>query len=385
MEENLSVTVTFAQAKSYDRGELRAALKKVLDPQLESCGGVAGRSVLLKPNLLAWKHPEDPTCVNPAFIVETARLFVEAGASRVAVMENPAVRSAPAILEDMGIAEELHQMGVASANFADYRDCRLPEAAVFKNAELAAERLDFDFVADLAKVKTHGMMTLTLAVKNLFGFISGGERLAWHLKVRRDFPLFADFLLDLYLEVKPNFNLLDGVIAMEGNGPGSGTPVFCGFVAGSSDALALDAATAPLLGVDDLLTVTRGKERGLLCDFTCTGDIPRLKPLVRPDPPGLISQWGLDLPPGLRELMRDRLLARPELDASKCVGCGLCARMCPPQSLKIVDGKPKFKLTECIRCCCCQEHCPQGAIRFRTNPLLRLLEALRVLLAKFLR
>ena len=70
MEENLSVTVTFAQAKSYDRGELRAALKKVLDPQLESCGGVAGRSVLLKPNLLAWKHPEDPTCVNPAFIVE---------------------------------------------------------------------------------------------------------------------------------------------------------------------------------------------------------------------------------------------------------------------------------------------------------------------------
>ena len=381
----MAVTVAFAEARSYEREELRAALRKVFAPQLEASGGVSGRSVLIKPNLLAWKKDGDPTCVDPAFIVETARLFLDAGACRVAVMENPAVRSAQAIIGDMGIAGELERMGVTFANFADYRECRLAENAVFKNAQIAAERLDFDFVANLAKVKTHGMMTLTLAVKNLFGFISGGERLAWHLKVRRDFSLFADFLLDLYVEIKPQFNFLDGVIAMEGNGPGSGTPVECHFVAGSSDALALDAAAAPLLGVNDLLTVIRGRERGLLEDFVCTGDIPQIAPLLRPDPPKPLSQWGLILPPGLREIMRDRLLARPELDASKCIGCGLCARMCPPQSLKIVDRRPRFDLDECIRCCCCQEHCPKGAIRFRTNPFLRALESLRVLLSKFLR
>ena len=377
--------VIFAGAKSYSREELHHAIFKVFKPQLEAYGSLEGKAVMLKPNLLAWKKAEDPACVHPAFIVETARIFLEAGAARVAIMENPAVRSAPAILEDMGISEELAALGVYCANFADYKMHKFPENAAFKSAELASEHLAFDCVANLAKVKTHGMMTLTMAVKNLFGFISGSERLAWHLKVRRDFDLFADFLLDLYLDIKPQFNFLDGVIAMEGNGPGSGTPVECHFVAGSADALALDAAAAPLLGVRDLLTVVRAEKRGILPEFSVTGEIPRLAPLRLPDPPAPISQWGLPLPTGIREMMRDRLLARPKVEFDKCIGCGLCAKMCPPRSLKIVDGKPEFKLDECIRCCCCQEHCPKGAIEFKTNILLRGVEKFRTLLSKLAR
>ena len=377
--------VTFARAENYSREELYRAIKKVFAPQLEAFGTLEGKRVMLKPNLLAWKKAEDPACVHPAFIVECARIFLDAGAAEVAVMENPAVRSVPAILKDMGIADELAEMGVMCANFADYKMRRLPENASFKNAEMASEHLAFDCVANLAKVKTHGMMTLTLAVKNLFGFISGSERLAWHLKVRRNFELFADFLLDLYLDVKPQFNFLDGVIAMEGNGPGSGTPVDCHFVAGSSDALALDAATAPLLGVRDLLTVLQAEKRGILPEFVCKGDIPQLLPLRLPDPPAPISQWGLPLPTGIREMLRDRLLARPEVAFDQCIGCGLCAKMCPPQSLKIVNGKPQFKLDECIRCCCCQEHCPKGAIEFKTNIFLRGVEKLRTLISKLAR
>ena len=377
--------VTFARCGSYSREELHEALLKVFAPQLKAYGSLAGKSVMLKPNLLAWKKAEDPACVHPAFLVECARIFLEAGAKKVAVWENPAVRSAPAILESMGIAGELSAMGVEFANFADYKMRTLPEKAVFKNAEMASEHLEFDCVANLAKVKTHGMMTLTLAVKNLFGFISGSERLAWHLKVRRDFDLFADFLLDLYLEIHPQFNFLDGIIAMEGNGPGSGTPVACGFVAGAADALALDAAAAPVLGVHDLLTVLRGKERGLLPEFSLQGEVPALLPLKLPDPPKPLSQWGLPLPTGIREIMRDRLLARPRVAADQCIGCGLCARMCPPRSLKIVNGKPVFHLEQCIRCCCCQEHCPQGAIEFKTNLLLRGVEKLRTVLSRLAR
>jgi Fe-S-cluster-containing hydrogenase component 2 len=41
--------------------------------------------------------------------------------------------------------------------------------------------------------------------------------------------------------------------------------------------------------------------------------------------------------------------------------------MCPPQSLKMLDGKPRFDLPDCIRCFCCQEHCPKGAIKPRTT------------------
>ncbi|MBR7104979.1 MAG: DUF362 domain-containing protein [Lentisphaeria bacterium] len=377
----MKVKVSFARAADYTPENLRPALERVFAAQAAAYGSLEGKKVMLKPNLLAWKHENDPACVHPRFIVETAALFLRAGAARVCLLENPAVRQVPAILEDMGIAQELKAMGVEFANFADYRQRTLPGNAVFKTAETAVEHLDFDCVVNLAKVKTHGMMTLTLAVKNLFGFVSGSERLAWHLKVRRDFALFADFLLDLYLDIRPDFNFLDGITAMEGNGPGSGTPVACCFVAGSCDAAALDAAVAPLLGVRDLLTVTRAEARGLLPEYVCEGDIPRLQPLKRPDPPAPLSQWGLPLPTGIREIMRDRLLARPFLDKEKCIGCGLCARMCPPQSLKIREGKPVFKLDECIRCCCCQEHCPKGAIRFRNNLFLRGIEKLRSLIS----
>jgi len=58
--------------------------------------------------------------------------------------------------------------------------------------------------------------------------------------------------------------------------------------------------------------------------------------------------------------------------APRCIGCGVCARVCPPQSLKIEGGKPRFELRNCIRCYCCQEHCPQGAIIVKRTLLMRI-------------
>ena len=56
------------------------------------------------------------------------------------------------------------------------------------------------------------------------------------------------------------------------------------------------------------------------------------------------------------------MLSRPLLDPKKCIGCGMCEKMCPPHSLKMKNGNPVFHLDTCIRCYCCQEHCPKGAI-----------------------
>ena len=361
-------------SKSADYKDCRAAIEAVLLPQIAERGGVQGKSVMLKPNLLAWRRPDDIACVHPAVIVETAKIFKDAGASKVAILENPAVQTVPAILQAMGILDELTALGVYCETFKNYCRQETEEKVRFHDLEIATEFKEYDFVCDICKVKTHAMMTLTLCVKNLFGLVNGSARLGWHLAVGRDFEQFADLLLDLYLRVKPDFNLADGVICMEGNGPGSGNPAERNFFAGSTDSLALDRSVAELLGVKDLLLIQNAKKRDLPTDYENTGDVTEADPIVLPDPPGIMLSWGLTLPPGIREWMRKTMLSRPLLNPKKCIGCGVCEKMCPPHSLKMKNGNPVFYLDTCIRCYCCQEHCPKGAIISKKTLSMRCLE-----------
>lgn len=356
----------------YETKGLRAALEQVIAPQIRNYGSVSGKKIMLKPNLLAWRRNHDPACVDPAFLLECAKVFLDAGA-KVSILENPAVQTAPAVIRAMGLKEPLDKLGVEVKSFTEFAPVKNHPEMRFHNFEIAREYLDFDAVVDLPKAKTHGMMTLTLCVKNLFGLIKGSERMAWHLNVGRDFSCFADMLLDIYLAVRPQFNVVDAAICMEGNGPGSGTPAARGWVFGGTDSLALDAFLAPLLlgkEAEELLLVRRARERGLLTEFERIGDLPDIAPLQLPPPPGLLCEWGVFLPPGLKKQLREWLVARPVLTKEKCVGCGLCAKLCPPASLKIVSGKACFDYPNCIRCFCCQEHCPQGAITIRKGVLM---------------
>lgn len=378
----MTIPVHYSCQPDYNEPELQNALHAVLEPVFKEYGSLQGKKVLLKPNLLFCRRSDDPAAVHPAVIKGVCEELLAAGAASVSILENPGTQRVKTIIDTMKLSETLEKMGVSFSDFTDYREKKLPEICQFKQLKIAREFESFDLVVDLAKAKTHAMMTLTLAVKNLFGLIDSADRLAWHLAVGSDFGRFADLLLDLYLTVKPQISVIDGITGMEGNGPGSGTPVNSGFLAASTDALALDASVAALLGVPEskLILLQRAARRQLPFAYENYGEIPQIAPFKLPDPPGLLNAWGVMLPPFFKKQLRNLAGSRPFLIAENCISCGRCAQVCPPQSLKMKKVKekniPVFDLDNCIRCYCCQEHCPKGTIIVRPQILNKLLSSI---------
>lgn len=373
----MSTPVYYGAAADYSLPELKNTVAETVAPVIGSVGGIAGKRVLLKPNLLFCRKSDDPAAVHPAMITAVAEVLKEYSPCEITLMENPGTQRVKAIIDHMGIGPKLEKLGIKYLDFSDYRELTLPENASFRNLKAAGEFENFDLTVDLAKAKTHAMMTLTLAVKNLFGLVDSADRIAWHLAVGSDFGRFADLLLDLYLTVNPRINIIDGIIGMEGNGPGSGTPVNSGFIAASGDALALDASVAEQLGVSEdlLMILERARTRGLDFSFQNFGTIPEIRPFKLPDPPGRLNAWGVTLPPFFKTGLRNLIGSRPFLNQEDCISCGRCVEVCPPRSLKLGRKKlPVFDLNHCIRCYCCQEHCPKGAIVTKVQLLTACLE-----------
>jgi len=373
--------VYFARCASYEPEELRRALAGTLAPVLAAAGGAEGKNVLVKPNWLSWRRDEDPASVHPLLLVETVRFLREAGAARIAVLETPGTLDAEAVARMMGLPGKLAPLGAEIGGFRRYEAVEPPSPAVFRRIELAADYREFDLVVNLAKAKTHCMMTLTLAVKNLFGMVRGAERIAWHLSVGNNYGRFADMLLDLYLTVRPRINLLDAVVCMEGNGPGSGTPRRGDFLAASGDALALDLAAARIFGATAIPQLERAAARGLLPDPEPVGEVPPPLPLEMPPAESDVgNRLAFGIPEAIQKPLRRFFVANPVLDPARCIGCGLCVRVCPPHSLRMGNSggkkRPRFRLGSCIRCYCCQEHCPCGAIFARRPTALRVAGAL---------
>jgi uncharacterized protein (DUF362 family)/Pyruvate/2-oxoacid:ferredoxin oxidoreductase delta subunit len=374
--------VALVACGDYDEPKVYEAVKKGLG----LVGGIErfakkGEKIVLKPNLLIGSAPEKCVSTHPAVFGAAARLFQEAGAI-VSAGDSPAFGSTALAMRMCGLKTVADGLNVPIADFSKGQEVSNKDGLLVKHFNIAAAVMEADGLVSLPKLKAHGLCRMTGAVKNQFGCVPGVQKTQYHSRLADPWD-FGTMLVDLTMAIKPRLYIMDAVIAMEGNGPRSGTPRKTGAVLVSADPVALDAAACKIINLDPefVPTMPPGEKAGLgtyhfenieivgdkIEDFVCRDfDVVR-KPKEHATR-GRVKAY-----------INNRISPRPVIDEDLCTRCGTCVKHCPvtPKAVDWVGGDkaqhplrpPKHYYGRCIRCFCCQELCPEGAISIKETLL----------------
>jgi uncharacterized protein (DUF362 family) len=239
--------VALLPADSYDR-DLTDLVSRGLSILKQD---VRGRRVFLKPNLVEY-WPDKAINTDPRLVAATAEAMLRAGAREVVVGEGPGHRrDLEYLLEGTGMRDVLSDLRLrfVDLNLDDVR--RVPLKCNYSNLGdiwLPVEVLQSDYVVSMPKLKTHHFTGMTASMKNLFGVVPGAVY-GWPKNVLH-FRGIEQSIVDLAATVRPQLAIVDGVLAMEGDGPIMGRPRQLGFVGMGTDLVAVDATCARAIGLE---------------------------------------------------------------------------------------------------------------------------------------
>jgi len=370
--------VAAVRCENYEFDKVYNAINRSLD----LIGGVdkfikSGEKVILKPNLLTGAKPEEAVTTHPVVFECVARIFKENGAV-VGYGDSPAFGSGDKAARVAELTETAKNLGIEYLDFENAINVEFPEGKMVKHFSVAKSITEWDSIVSISKMKSHGLTRITGAVKNQFGCVSGRRKALYHAQYP-DSDLFSMMLVDLNRMLKPRLFIMDGIIAMEGNGPRNGRPKKMNVILVSIDPVALDTAFCKLVNLNPMLVPTI--KRGELWGLGNSKDIE----IIGDDFESLISE-DFDVNRSVRDttvsgngmvrFIRSRVTQKPYIDKSKCVSCGHCVQMCPvqPKALSFKKGEkvPVYDYSRCIRCYCCQETCPHHAIGLKKPFLSRI-------------
>ncbi len=376
------VQVSVVPCASYEDTHVTAALEKLLSP----LGGLdwvrPGMKVAIKANLVSMMKPEAAATTHPALLCALVKMLRERGAD-VVIGDSPGgLYNAPAVnriysATGMKTAEAVGAR--LNQSFAT-KEAHFEDAIVAHDFAYTAYLDEADAIINFCKLKTHGMMGMSAAAKNMFGVVPGTFKPEYHFRYP-DHKDFASMILDLnsYFSEKTKLCIADAVVGMEGNGPTQGTPRKIGALLASVSPHKLDLVCAHLigLGVDDVPTLGIAAERGLIPssveDLTVEGPLSELSV---PDYKNIHVRRSLQFEGHGKfaaMFVKNALRAEPRAKKKLCVGCKKCAEICPAHAIVMKNNRPVIHRNQCITCFCCQEFCPVGAMKVHRPLIARII------------
>ena len=370
--------VIIIRCDTYADDQVLTAIQKGVD----MLGGTSafvkpGERIVMKPNILIGTDPDKGVTTHPAVFRAVGKLLKDAGAN-VLYGDSPSFGKSEPNLRRSGIKEVGDKLGFIVADFDSGRPVSHKDALLVKQFVVANGVLDSDGLVSLPKFKTHGLVRFTGAVKNQFGCVPGLLKSQYHVKLSDPYD-FATMLVDLNTLIKPRLYIMDGIVAMEGNGPRSGKLKWLNVLLLSSDPIALDATACRIAYLDPKIIPTSkpGEKAGL-----GTYHVENIELMGETLESFVDTSFEINRTPPMsgsggrfRVFLKNRITQRPVIDKTKCTCCGICITMCSvqPKAIDWYKGDeskpPRYDYNNCVRCYCCQETCPEGAI-YLSSPLL---------------
>ena len=363
--------VAVIKCDTYDDEQVYEAVRTGID----LLGGISrfiksGERIVIKPNVLLGTNPQKCIVTHPSVFRAAGIILKNAGAV-VSYGDSSGFGKCKGNMRRAGLKSVADELGLILADFDKGKAVTHKEALLSKRFVLANGVIEADGLVSLPKLKTHGLTRFTGAIKNQFGCIPGIRKGQFHVKMPDPYD-FATMLVDLNTLIKPRLYIMDGIMAMEGNGPSSGKPKKLGVLLFSDDPVAMDSVACKIIDLNPVFVPTSvpGEKAGLGTyhyeNIEILGE--NIEPLIDYNFE-VVRKPPVAMPSGiLRTFLKNQICPKPTIDEMICNNCGTCVKLCPvtPKAVNWRTGDksrpPTFKYDLCIRCYCCQELCPEGAV-----------------------
>lgn len=330
---------------------------------------VTNKSVLVKPNMLGAFDPKRGATTDPILIKALVKVLKERNAAKIYVGDSPGGAEG-------GTEGTARKCGIYEAsdgcfwNFSKDATMTSIKSRFVNEVSVPKMLFEADVLINVPKLKTHGFMGFSACVKNMFGIIIGPYKAKLHFRAP-SIEQFGELLVDIYSLRKPDLNIIDGMIVMEGDGPTSGPLRQENMIIAGTDGVIVDQIVSEIMGFDwsEVKYLVSAKKRGMgewdREKIELTGTERVIDKLVRPvtytkreDSGEEGKRSNVNLAGAGMKVFGEfgRMvpkLTRPE----KCIKCGICARNCPAGAITMGDELPDINYKKCISCYCCAELC----------------------------
>jgi len=364
---------TVAVVEAWSRAEIASGIRAVLDAFV--LPGDRNARIVLKPNLNNDLTALSGNSTDLRVLASLCEAFVERGYRDLTIADGSNVGVAR---RGIDVFRRLRIDRVAARYGARLVDLNRDGIVVRDGLDVARTVADAELLVSVPTVKTHAEVALSCAMKNWVGIVVGEGKRSVHRSLARNIAQLARAL-------PPHLVITDGIVGMEGNGPGDGDPFRLGRIVASDSAVLNDLAVARLIGLDwasvpylreafaagdfDLATASAIRALPVVRSVRAAPSRPRaaavvdrfptLKRAVRPmtdRPAVLASAKRLGLVQDVYDPEDDTVVAVHRA-ADRCGDCRRCEDVCP-------DGLPLDRIgaQDCTGCLYCWWVCPKDAI-----------------------